>query len=168
MNKKEVIDLIKIIDRSYKTDYAGDGDIVNDWYKVLKEFELGDIMYSLDNYMKFNTTYPPKVYDLTRNCQSIENKKRLENAKTRCHLCMKEIDINDEEHIDRCLSIQFIASAVRRFKNQEIDLEKYRNMSKEEFNKYHLLAVKMVVEKSNNKLEVAMWKKYLENINQNS
>ena len=164
MNKKDVIDLIKIIDRSYKTDYAGDGDIVNDWYKVLKEYELVDVANALDNFMKFNTNYPPKVYDLTKNIMSIENKKRLENAKTRCQFCGSIIDFDNKTHEERCLSIQFIASAVRRFKNQEIDFERYKKMSDEEFNKYHLSAVKMVVEKSNNKLEVAMWKKYLENL----
>lgn len=164
MNKKEVIDLIKIIDRSYKTDYAGDGDIVNDWYKVLQKYELSDITNSLDNYMKFNTNYPPKFYDLTRGYQTIEEKKILENAKARCQFCGSVIDFDNKIHEERCLSIQFIASAVKRFKNQEIDFDRYRNMSVEEFNKYHLSAVKLVIEKSNNKLEVAMWKKYLETL----
>ena len=164
MNKNEVKDLLMIIDRCYKTDLSTDKDIINDWYKVLQKYELGDIMKSLDEYMKFNTNYPPKFYDLTRGYQTIEEKKILENAKTRCQFCGAVIDYDNKMHEERCLSIQFIASAVRRFKNQEIDFERYKKMSDEEFNKYHLSAVKMVVEKSNNKLEVAMWKKYLENL----
>lgn len=164
MNKKEVIDLIKIIDRSYKTDYAGDGDIVNDWYKVLKEYELADVTKVLDKFMRFNTNYPPKVYDLTRNIITIEMKKRLDNAKIRCQFCGEVINLDNTEHEERCLSIQFIKSAVRKFKGQEIDTERYKKMNSEEFNKYHLSAVKLVIEKSNNKLEVANWKKYLESL----
>lgn len=164
MNKNEAMDLLELIDRCYETKYAEDKNIFNDWFKVLKEYEFKDISLALENYMKYNTSFAPKVYDLIRNCQTIENKKRLENAKTRCHLCMREINIDDEEHIDRCLGTEFIGTVARRFKNQEIDKEKYRNMSKEEFNKMHLMAVKLVIEKSNNQLEVDMWKKYLENL----
>lgn len=164
MNKNEAMDLLELIDRCYETKYTEDKNIFNDWFKVLKEYEFKDISKSLENYMKYNTNYAPKVYDIVRNCQTIENKKRLEHAKTRCHLCMKEIDWNDEEHIDRCLSTEFISVVARRFKNQEIDKEKYRNMSQKEFDDIHLKAVKLVVAKSNNPLEVSMWKKYIENL----
>lgn len=163
MNKNEVKDLLKIIDRCYKTELALDKDIIDDWYKVLRNYELKDISGSLDNYMKFNTNFAPKVYDLTRNIMSIESKKILENAKIKCPHCMKEIEYNDEEHIDRCLSTEFISVVARRFKNQEIDKEKYRNMPQKEFDEIHLKAVKLVIAKSNNPLEVAMWEKYLEN-----
>jgi hypothetical protein len=164
MKNKEVMDLLKLIDRCYKTDYATNKDIVNDWFKVLQNYGFGDITGSLDNYMKNYTQYPPKVYDLIRGYQTIEEKKILDGAKTRCQFCGAVIDFENKMHEERCLSIQFIASAVKRFKNQEIDFDRYRKMSDEEFNKYHLSAVKMVAEKSNNKLEVAMWKKYLENL----
>ena len=164
MKNKEVMDLLKMIDRCYKTDYATNKDIVNDWFKVLQHYDFGDITGSLDNYMKNYTQYPPKVYDLTRGYQTIEEKQLLDGAKTRCEFCGKEIDFKDTEHQDRCLSTEFIASAVKRFKNQEIDKDKYRKMDKENFDRYHLAAVKMVVEKSNNQLEVSMWKKYLENL----
>lgn len=164
MKQKEIIDLIKIIDRCYKTDYAGDKEVVNDWFKVLKNYELGDMMGSLDNYMKNYTNYPPKVYDLIRGYQTIDAKKVLENAKTRCMFCMKELDYDSsEEHIDRCRSIEFIKSAVSRFKNEEIDKDRYRKMSDEEFNKYHISAVKLVVNNTTNELEKKMWQKYLEN-----
>jgi hypothetical protein len=39
MNKSEVVDLIKLIDRVFKTDYAGDRQIIEDWFKVLKQYE---------------------------------------------------------------------------------------------------------------------------------
>lgn len=164
MNKNEAMDLLELIDRCYETKYTEDKNIFNDWFKVLKEYEFKDISLALENYMKYNTAYAPKVYDIVRNCQTIENKKLLDHAKTRCHLCMKEIDLDDIDHIDRCLDTEFISVVARRFKNQEIDKEKYRNMPREEFNKYHLMAVKLVIDKSNNKLEVEMWKKYLENL----
>ena len=165
MKLDDTIEILKLIDRCYDTDYTKNKDIIDDWYKVLRNYEFKDISLALENYMKYNTSFAPKVYDVVRNCQTIENKKLLDHAKTRCHLCMKEINLDDEEHIDRCLGVEFIATVARRFKSQEIDKEKYRNMPREEFNKYHLMAVKLVIEKSNNKLEVAMWKKYLENIN---
>lgn len=164
MNKNEVKDFLKIIDRCYKTDLSTDKDIINDWYKVLKEYELQDMTQSLDTYMKYNTTYPPKVYDLTRNYQTIENKKRLDNAKTRCMFCGKEIDLDDEAHVDRCRSIEFIQSVARRFQRVDINKAKYRNMSQQEFDELHLKAVKLVVERSTNDLEVKMWKRYLENL----
>lgn len=164
MNKNEVMDLLEMIDRCYQTKYAEDKDIFNDWYKVLKEYELADMTQSLDTYMKYNTTYPPKVYDLTRNYQTIENKKRLDHAKTSCMFCGKEIDLDDEAHVDRCRSIEFIQSVAKRFQRVDINKAKYRNMSQQEFDELHLKAVKLVVERSTNDLEVKMWKKYLENL----
>lgn len=166
MNKTEVNDFLKIIDRCYGTKYTEDKDVLNDWYKVLKEYELQDMTQSLDAYMKYNTTYPPKVYDLTRNYQTIENKKRLDHAKTNCMFCGKEIDLDDEAHVDRCRSIEFIKSVAKRFQNVDINKAKYRNMSEEEFREMHLKAVKLVVERSNNDLEVKMWKRYLDNLEQ--
>ena len=164
MKNKEVMDLLKLIDRCYKTDYATNKDIVNDWFKVLQNYDFGDITGSLDTYMKNYTQYPPKVYDLTRGYQTIEEKKILDGAKTRCPFCTEVIDFDDNEHEDRCRSIYIIASAARRFKDQEIDFNKYKKMSEEEFNKYYLAAVKLIVNNSNNQLEVSMWKKYLETL----
>ena len=164
MNKNEVKDLLKLIDRCYKTELSLDKDILNDWHKVLQNYELSDITKSLDDYMKNYTQYPPKVYDLTRGYQTIEEKKILDGAKTRCPFCAEVIGFDDNEHEDRCRSIYIIASAARRFKNQKIDFNKYKKMSEEEFNKYYLAAVKLIVNHSNNQLEVSMWKKYLETL----
>lgn len=164
MKQKEVVDLIKLIDRTYKTDYAGDKEIVNDWYKILRNYDLEDMTSSLDYYMKNYTDYAPKVYDLIRGYKTIDSKKLLETAKTRCIFCGKVIKIDDVKHEDRCRSIEFIKSVAHRFKGQEIVKDKYLKMSDEEFNKYHLAAVNLVINKSSNELEVSMWKKYLENI----
>ena len=164
MNKSEVVDLIKMIDRVYKTDYAGDGDIVKDWYKVLKEYEFSDMTKSLEYYMKNYTEYPPKVYNLTRGYQTIETKHLLDHAKTRCIFCGKVIKLGDTHHEDKCRSIEFIKSTVRRFKNQEIDLEKYRNMSDEEFNKYYQAAQKLIYENTTNQKEKTMLEEYLKKV----
>lgn len=165
MKQKEVIDLIKLIDRTYNTDYAGDGDIVKDWFKVLKNYDFDDITNSLEYYMKNYTTYPPKVYELTKGYKTINDKKLLDGAYTRCLFCGKTIPIGDK-HEDKCRSIEFIRNAVKRFKDQDIDKEKYYKMSDDEFNKYYISAVKLVVNNSTNELEVNMWKRYLENLNE--
>jgi hypothetical protein len=119
---------------------------------------------SLDYYMKNYSTYPPKVYDLIRGYKTIESKKLLETALTRCMFCGKVIKLGDTTHEDRCRSIEFIKSAVRRFKNQEIDLEKYKNMSDEEFNKYYQAAQKLIIENSTNQKEKTMLEEYLKKV----
>lgn len=162
MKQSEVVDLIKMIDRVYKTDYAGDGDIVKDWYKVLKNYDFSDMTKSLDYYMENYTEYAPKVYNLTKGYQTIETKHLLDHAYTRCMFCGKSISFNDKKHEDRCRSIEFIKSAVRRFKNQEIDVERYRNMSDEEFKKYYQAAQKLIIENSTNEREVNLYKRCLE------
>lgn len=164
MKQTDIIELIKKIDRYYKTDYAGDKEIVNDWFKVLKNYELEDISKSLDYYMKNYTTYPPKVYELTRGYKTINDKKILEKGKRRCMFCNELIKIDDDKHEDKCRSIEFIKSAVKRFKNQEIDIKKYRNMEDQEFNKLYYQAIKLVINNSTNDLEVNMWKNYLKNL----
>lgn len=162
MKQSEVVDLIKMIDRVYKTDYAGDGDIVKDWYKVLKNYDFSDMTKSLDYYMENYTEYPPKVYNLTKGYQTIETKHLLDHAYTRCMFCGKVIKLGDTTHEDRCRSIEFIKSAVRRFKNQEIDVERYRNMSDEEFKKYYQASQKLIIENSTNEREVNLYKRCLE------
>ena len=164
MKQSEVIELIKLIDRVYKTDYAGNKDIVNDWFKVLKQYDFNDMTDSLDYYMANYTEYPPKVYNLIKGYQTIESKKILDHAKTRCIFCNKEIDFTDEEHTNKCRSIEFIKSAVKRFKNQDIDKERYLKMSKEEFQKYYNASIDLVINNSTNQREVNMWKKYKENL----
>lgn len=165
MNKSEVVDLIKLIDRVFKTDYAGDRQIIEDWFKVLKQYELKDMSTSLEYYMKNYSTYPPKVYDLIRGYQTIESKKLLETAKTRCMFCGKVIKLGDTTHEDRCRSIEFIKSAVRRFKNQEIDKNKYLSMSEEEFDKYYMASIKLILDNSTNQTELMYCIKYLETLN---
>ena len=162
MKQSEVVELIKLIDRVYKTDYAGDSEIVKDWFKVLKQFDFNDMTDSLDYYMQHYTDYPPKVYNLIKGYQTIDEKQILDHAKTRCMFCNKVIDFNNEEHTDRCRSIEFIKSVAKRFKNQTIDIDRYKNMSKEEFDKYYTSAIKLVVNKSTNQREVDMWSKVLE------
>lgn len=162
MKQSEVVDLIKMIDRVYKTDYAGDGDIVKDWYKVLKNYEFSDITNSLDYYMKNYTEYPPKVYDLIKGYKTIESKKILETAKTRCMFCGEVINLNNTEHEDKCRSIEFIKSAVKRFKNEEIDVDRYKRMDKQEFQKYYLASIKLVLNNSTNQKEVSMWRRLYE------
>ena len=156
MHKDEVKDILQLIDRVYKTTYSIDKDIINDWFKVLKNYELNDMTKSLDYYMTNYTEYPPKVYNLIKGYQTIETKQLLENAKTRCQFCGDVIDPLDNKHTDRCLSIAFIKNVARRFKNQEIDITRYKKMDDKEFDKYHLSAVKLVVENSQNDLEVRM------------
>ena len=163
MNKNEIKDLLKIIDRCYKTEYSLDKDIIEDWFKVLKNYELKDMTQSLDNYMRNYTQFAPKVYELVRGYQTIEGKKILEGATTRCPFCNKVIGFDDEKHVDRCRSIEFIKSVVHRFKNQEIDKDKYRNMSEEEFDKYYLAAMKLAFEKTTNENERHLCQIYLEN-----
>ena len=163
MINKEVIDLLEIIDRCYKTEYSKDKDIVNDWFKVLKNYDLKDMSESLDNYMRNYTQFAPKVYELIRGYQTIEGKKILEGATTRCPFCNKVIGFDDEKHVDRCRSVEAIQSAVHRFKNQEIDKDRYRKMSEEEFDKYYLAAVHLILENSTNELEKHMWEIYLKN-----
>ena len=164
MKQSEVIELIKLIDRVYKTDYAGNKDIVNDWFKVLKQYDFKDMSDSLEYYMQNYTEYPPKVYNLIKGYQTIESKKILDHAKTRCIFCNKEIDFTDEEHVNKCRSIEFIKSAVRRFKNQDIDKERYLKMSKEEFQKYYNASIDLVINNSTNEREVNMWKKVKEGL----
>lgn len=162
MKQSEVVDLIKMIDRVYKTDYAGDGDIVKDWYKVLKNYDFSDMTKSLDYYMENYTEYAPKVYNLTKGYQTIETKHLLDHAKTRCQFCGDLIDFNDTKHEDKCRDINFIKSAVRRFKNESIDIDRYKKMNEEEFKKYFNAAVNLVINNSTNQLEVNMWRKYIQ------
>jgi len=164
MKQSEVIELIKLIDRVYKTDYAGNKDIVNDWFKVLKQFDFKDMTDSLDYYMQHYTEYPPKVYNLIKGYQTIDEKQILSYAKTRCMFCNSLIDYGDEEHVNKCRSIEFIKSAVKRFKNQDIDKERYLKMSKEEFTKYYNASIDLVINNSTNEREVNMWKKVKEGL----
>ena len=164
MKQSNVIELIKLIDRVYKTDYANNKDIVNDWFKVLKQYDFNDMTDSLEYYMQNYTEYPPKVYNLVKGYQTIEDKKILDHAKTRCIFCKKEIDFTDEEHVNKCRSIEFIKSAVKRFKKQDIDKERYLKMSKEEFQKYYNASIDLVINNSTNEREVNMWKKVKEGL----
>ena len=40
--------------------------LLNDWFKVLKQYDFNDMTDSLDYYMQNYTEYPPKVYNLIK------------------------------------------------------------------------------------------------------
>lgn len=165
MNKNEVKDLLSLIDRVYKTNYSLDKDIINDWYKVLKNYDLKDINNSLNYYMENYTEYPPKVYNLTKGYSTIENKGLLSNAKTRCQLCNKEIYMVDyDKHYSRCLDIEYLIKNGKKYLDKNWSKEQFYSLNDIELEDKVIKMQKVVYENTNNSFEKNMLEKFLKRI----
>lgn len=108
----------------------------SEWYKVLKSYDYEDISDSLDNWLKQESHdgFIPNVYELTRNCYTIEEKNRPTDFKCSCNYCGKFITFRDfDKHEKRCRSINYVFRTNKKYFNREIDKEELQKLNEEEF-----------------------------------
>lgn len=67
MNKKDVVEIVKEISTYYGNKFKMDDPkaIIDVWFKILKDYEIDEIMVNLGNYVK-NNPFAPSVADLIK------------------------------------------------------------------------------------------------------
>ena len=85
------------------------GYVVEEWYKVLKNYDFDDVMEKLVDHLTSNNSNEfPKAYQLIKELKTIKEKERetvLDNIYTvSCNLCEKWMSLSDfDKHYYECL-----------------------------------------------------------------
>lgn len=166
MTKQEIKTILQTIDISYQTHFVEDEAIANDWQKDLKNYDFEDVNNKLIEHMKSNfQNIPPKKYYLLNGLYTTKDKEKLKGIKIECDLCKGYFKLEDyDSHRNRCHKIYFIQYNARKYLNQEIDLEKYKRMSDEELNTYHIAMSKKVLNETDDPRLKRNIKHYLEGV----
>ena len=154
MNLKQTKELIEKIDIHYNTEHSKNDNFVKEWYKELKKYDVEDVNRRLEEHLKSEfSNSSPKLYYLTKGLFTPEQKIQMTNIYTNCQLCGKEVNVKDyDEHYEKCSHIDFIKTNVKKYLNQEINIEEYWNMSDDEIIKRWEKIAKIILEKSDNNL----------------
>lgn len=105
-----------------------------EWWEHLKEYSYQDVY---KNVLHHSGTNAPLYADLKKGLKKEEKKK---DWLLKCPVCDKwlKYDGNWEEydkHWRRCQKIDFINNQSKELRGEEIDIERYRNMSDEELDR---------------------------------
>lgn len=163
MQINEVKSILKTIDLVYNTEYENSKDMVEHYYKYLKEYDNEDINLRLSNYIQSSEKFPPKVYDLIHGLLTLKDKETLKGIREQCPYCKNLIKTEEfKEHYENCMDIDYIKRSAKKYLNQDIDLLKYYSMTRSEVLEKVDQMMKIVYQKTENKFEKNCLKKYFE------
>ncbi len=154
MKMSEVKELIEKIDIHYGTEHIKNDNLVKEWYKELKKYSSEDVNRRLEEHLRGDfSNSTPKLYYLTKGLFTPEQKIQMTTIYTNCTLCGKEVNINEfDDHYTKCSHIDFIKTNVKKYLNQDINVEEYWQMSEEDLTKRWEKIAKIVLKKSDNEL----------------
>lgn len=131
MTKEEVIKFGKKV-RAYYNYFVLDKDILEEWCRVLKDYDKEDIDKKFSEHLKTHSIDTPRLHTLIDGLETIEEKQKPkldENYYVRCNLCGKEMSLERyDDHYAKCLLIGALISKAQ----EEYD----KKISYNEFNKY--------------------------------
>lgn len=124
--------------------------MVDEWEKVLRNYDANDLNDSLDAFVKNeeNRGKIPDLFQLIKNVLTIEDKKCKGNFFTYCKFCGKKLDYKFEcrNHEDRCRSIKYISKIYIKYFNRELEqLDEMYKMNKKEFDEKYVQLLKKIL-----------------------
>lgn len=163
MQVSEVKSILKTIDLAYNTEYENTKEMIEHFYKYLKNYDSEDINLRLSDYIESSEQFPPKVYHLIHGLLTQKEKEVLKGVKEQCSICKRFIKLDEfEEHYLKCSKISFIKIHAKKLLNQDIDIKKYYQMDDDELDKKHMQMSKIVLERTDNEMLKNCIKHYVE------
>lgn len=142
MNRADVQILLGRINAQYQYFEYTATNVINEWHRKLKSYDVDDVNRSLDNYLDNNPERPPRTSELTRYLKTIEEKNiTTTDYLIDCNLCHKTITLSEyDNHYSKCLKIRSVMTILKR-KGQVVEydelfrydietLEKFLNKNK--------------------------------------
>lgn len=123
MKKNDLTQVLKNIDINYNTN-LNNRDILDDWYKDFKDYDIDDVLNELEKYKKNNYNYAPKKWQILNNLKTIEQKQIERNIRLQCPFCKRYIDGEKfDNHYDRCLKLEFLDILCLKVKGEHFNKE---------------------------------------------
>lgn len=108
---EEVLENVKV---HYQT-FVINNVVAKEWYRVLQNYDFEDVMNKFVDHLTGNNHKDlPQVYQLVKDLQPADEKKKSEEIdnqiKVCCQLCERWMSINEyENHYGRCLDIDYLS-----------------------------------------------------------
>lgn len=137
MTEKETIALMHRISSYFS--FSLEKYKIQEWYKVLSEYDNDEVNKQLDAHLKSEATEAPKLHLLVKHLEK-KNERRAKDFVSVCKFCGSKIATNIDlisikRHEERCRSVQYLKRVYRKYFNREIENEdELYTMDDREFN----------------------------------
>ncbi len=125
MTEEEVYKLLERV-RVYYQHLSKSDEIYEEWYRVLKKYNVEEVNKGLDNYLRDekNRTRIPMPQDLIDGLITEEQKEKLKNDYLiDCNLCHKTMLLSEyDSHYSKCLKVKAVLLLLRK-KGQVIEYD---------------------------------------------
>lgn len=165
MTIEQTRDFMERIKQHYQ-EFTIDNPRIEEWHRELRKYAYDDVDKKLDEHLKSEQfgNQIPKLFFLTKYLTPEKDKikNKGESLLVRCTICGKIVKYtNFQNHIDRCNSVDYLNIQSKRLFDKEIDKDKYRNMSDEDFDKVYNRVLEKILEISKDKDEIDRISNYM-------
>lgn len=134
MKKNEVKLIIDRIKANYPNSNFSLG-IISEWEKVLANYDYSDISEELNDFLKANYTFAPRLNELTYHLKTIQEKEKDYTYYVRCNLCGREFKLDElDKHQEKCILVHGIVGMYKekgiKKDYEEFERENYENLEK--------------------------------------
>ena len=164
MTIKEATKFMERIKQHYQ-EFIIDEYKIEEWFNDLQHYSYEDVNKKLDEHLRSERygEYIPKLHFLLSSLimEKDKGKDWLKEAEIKCNICGRVMKYYDyDNHFARHLSVDYIAKQYLKYKNEEIDKEKFLKMDDEEFEIKYDKILKFVYENTNDEEEKDMIRNY--------
>lgn len=160
MKKNDLTQVLKNIDINYNTN-LNNRDILDDWYKDFKDYDIDDVLNELEIYKKNNYNYAPKKWQILNNLKTIEQKEKESHLKIQCPFCKRYTSAIDYgKHYGRCLDLDYLDKLCFKALGYHFDKDTMYNLDDFTFKNKFDNTIKKYNEYITNKKEIECLNKY--------
>ena len=156
MEIKETIKTMERIKQHYQ-DFIIDDYKIDEWHSELCKYDFKEVNEKIDQHMRNEQygQYIPKIYFLTRNLKTLEQKAEKRQYVVICPHCKAKVDYEMyDSHIGRCNSIEYLQQQCERFNLKPIDKDTFRKMPQSQFDEYYDKVLMFVERKTTDEKEL--------------
>ena len=156
MEIQETIKTMERIKQHYQ-DFIIDDYKIDEWHSELCKYDFKEVNEKIDQHMRSEQygQYIPKIYFLTRNLKTLEQKAEKKEYTVICPYCRAYMDYERyAKHVERCSSVEFLQEQCYRFNLKPIDKVAYRKMSDEQFDEYYEKVLNFISKKTTDEKEM--------------
>ena len=156
MEIQETIKTMERIKQHYQ-DFIIDDYKIDEWHSELCKYDFKEVNQKIDQHMRSEQygQYIPKIYFLTRDLKTLEQKAEKKEYTVICPHCRAYMDYEKyDRHIERCNSVEFMQQQCDRFNLKPIDKEHFRKMPQVQFDEYYNKVLDLIYRKATDEKEL--------------
>ena len=163
MTRVELTNFMKKIN-DYYPEFTFDAGKIDSWFIQFQFYDVEDLYDKLNNHIKSELfgDKPPRINYLLKDLIRSEDKGKYVDHLAMCPICGKGVRISKfDKHYERCNSVQYIKSEMKRLYDKEINEDELFEISDEEFNRRYINLLHRVFERPRGKWQQKILKNIL-------